>query len=257
MYIYTLKSELDKKRDMVKVPQSLRSANQMLIPKTIHYCWFGNTPLPKQYKEWMLTWKEKCPDYEIIQWDESNYDVTKIPYMKEAYEARKWAFVSDYARLDIIYKYGGIYLDTDVEILKNLDELLYNEAFCGFETSEYVAFGLGYGSVKSNHLLREIMNIYENMSFINNDGTFNETTCPIIQTHVLERKGLVKNGECQIVDGMLVLPEKILCPLSVWTRKVTKDISNSYMYHHYAGTWDESSGDSVNRIIKFYKSIVD
>lgn len=257
VYIYTLKSELDKRRDMVPIPDLLRNANHMLIPKTIHYCWFGNNKMPDQYKKWIHTWKKYCPDYEIKIWNESNYDVKKIQYTKEAYESGKWAFVSDYARLDIIYNYGGIYLDTDVELLANIDELLYNQSFCGFETSEYVAFGLGFGSVRKNHILKSMMEVYENMTFINKDGSFNQTTCPIIQTKVLEEKGLLRNGEYQIVEGMMVLPERVLCPLSVWTRKNTKDMSKSYMYHHFEGTWDEVSLEGVNRIKKFYETIVD
>ena len=124
-----------------------------MIPKVIHYCWFGHNPLPERYKEWIKSWKRYCPDYEIVEWNESNYDVTKHPYMRAAYDAKKWGFVSDYARLDIIYENGGIYLDTDVELVKNLDELLYQEGFAGVDSSGRLSTGLGFGARKGLRLI--------------------------------------------------------------------------------------------------------
>ena len=103
-----------------------------MIPKIIHYCWFGGAELPEKDRKCIESWKKFCPDYQIIEWNENNYDVTKNTYMYQAYQAKKWGFVPDYARLDIIYQHGGIYLDTDVELVKNLDSLLENDAFMGF-----------------------------------------------------------------------------------------------------------------------------
>ena len=105
-----------------------------MIPKKIHYCWVGGNSKPPLVKKCIQSWKKYCPDYEIIEWNESNYDISKNIYMKQAYEAKKWAFVTDYMRLDIIYEHGGIYLDTDVELIKNIDDLLSNEAFAGIES---------------------------------------------------------------------------------------------------------------------------
>ena len=128
-----------------------------MIPKIIHYCWFGGNEIPENDKKCIESWKKYCPDYKIIRWDESNYDYKKNSYMREAYEAKKWGFVPDYARLDIIYNYGGIYLDTDVELLKSLDEILDCEGFFGFESENLVNLGLGFGAVKGNEIIRDMM----------------------------------------------------------------------------------------------------
>ena len=257
VYLFTLKSELDLERDSVEIPHSLKNTIEPIIPKVIHYCWFGGIEIPDQYKRWMETWEKHCPDYQIKRWDESNYDIRKNKFIQQAYEKKKWAFVSDYARLDIIYKYGGIYLDTDVELLKSLDDLLYNNSFCGFETKEYVNFGLGYGSVKGNPIIKEMINVYDGMSFINDDGSLNEKTCPTIQTAVLEKNGLIRDGSYQDINGVTVLPEIILCPLSVWTRNYSSEISKSYMIHHFAASWDDNAYSGVDVITRFYKEILD
>ena len=120
-----------------------------MIPKIIHYCWFGGTEIPEADQKCMASWRKYCPDYTIMRWDESNYDYTKNQYMREAYEAKKWGFVPDFARLDIVYTYGGIYLDTDVEIIRNIDDLLVNSAYMGFESGgAAVNPGLGFGAEK-------------------------------------------------------------------------------------------------------------
>ena len=241
VYSKTILRELEKERDLIEVPTSLHTTTKQIIPKVIHYCWFGDNSIPSDYKKWMESWRKYCPDYEIVEWNESNYDIHKNRYIEQAYEAKKWAFVSDYARLDIIYNYGGIYLDTDVEIVKNIDDLLYNEGFCGYEQKDYVAFGLGFGAKKHNSLIKEIMSVYERMSFINSDGTYNMTTCPTIQTDVLEKHGMKRNGEYQVIDGFAIFPEKVLCGKNIFTREVIKDLTNTYMIHHFAASWLESS----------------
>ena len=250
IYRQLLGNQFDKERDAIKVPASLRATEKQLIPKKIHYCWFGKNPVPEQYKQWMKSWKKYCSDYEIVEWNESNYDVHKNKFVEQAYEAGKWAFVSDYARLDVVYNYGGVYLDTDVELIRNIDDLLYNESFCGFEQREYVAFGLGYGAVHYNAIIREIMNVYENLSFIDSDGKMNLITCPVIQTEVLEKHGLKKNGEYQVVDGMAVFPSVVLAPLSIHTFKLAKNLSNSYMIHHFTASWNQEAAESFERLKK-------
>ncbi len=126
---------------------------QPVIPKKIHYCWFGGKDIPEEYQNYMSTWKKYCPDYEIIRWDESNYDIHKSRYVSEAYGQKKWAFVSDYARVDILYHEGGIYFDTDVELLDSFDEFLVWDLFCGFERGNRIAWGLGVGAVKRHPIL--------------------------------------------------------------------------------------------------------
>ena len=127
-----------------------------MIPKKIHYCWFGNNPLPEKDRKCIESWKKYCPNYEIIRHDENNYDISKNKYMKQAYESKKWGFVPDYARLDIIYNEGGIYLDTDVELTKNLDELLKYDAYMGFEDDIHVSPGLGFGAIKHHEGIKKL-----------------------------------------------------------------------------------------------------
>ena len=119
-----------------------------MIPKKIHYCWFGGNPLPELAIKCLESWKKYCPDYEIIEWNETNFNLDSCEYVREAYQAKKWAFVSDYARLKVVYDNGGIYLDTDVELIKSLDRLLKNKSFFGTETTGVVATGLGFGAEK-------------------------------------------------------------------------------------------------------------
>ena len=219
------------------IPTVLSTYKELRIPKTIHYCWFGEKEIPKQQKKWMKSWKDYCPEYEIVEWNESNYDVHKTKYISQAYEMKKWAFVSDYARIDIINNYGGVYLDTDVELIKNIDLMLMNDAFCGFELSQYVAYGLGFGSRKNNPILEDIKGYYDNNSFILDNGNLNQTACPIVQTEVMKKYGLKCNGEFQIVNGMAVYPSRVLCGMSPISFRVEKDPLYTYAIHHYEGSW--------------------
>jgi len=206
-YIYSIMSieQHDYELSRIAVPKQLSTDQKLQIPKVIHYCWFGRQQIPDQYKKWMESWKYYCPDYEIIEWNEKNYDVYKTPYISQAYEMEQWAFVSDYARIDIINEHGGIYLDIDVELTKNIDELLMNQAFCGFESSEYVNYGLGFGSQKHNPILHEIREYYDNLDFVQDDGTWNRTSCPVIQTKIMKRHGLECNGKFQIINDAIFL----------------------------------------------------
>ena len=214
-----------------------------MIPKTIHYCWFGGQPLPNEFKKYIDSWKKYCPDYEIIEWNESNYDVNKCDFIREAYKQKKWAFVSDYARLDIIYNYGGIYLDTDVEVVKRLDGLLKNDAFMGFEKSGYVATGLGFGAKKGNMIIKENLLYYQNIHFT--DEKINEIACPIITTNILMNYGLVKNdNKTQKLDDILICSSDYFCPKDSKTGVISLT-SNTYTIHHYSGTW--LSEDDIKR----------
>lgn len=219
------------------VPNCLAQYEQIQIPKIIHYCWFGKGEIPVKCRKWMESWEKYCPDYKIIKWSEDNYDVHKSRYMGQAYDMRQWAFVSDYARIDIINEYGGVYLDTDVELIRNLDELLRNDAFCGFENSQLVAYGLGFGSKKNNCILTEIKEYYDSRSFQQKDGNLDKRSCPYIQTEIMEKHGLKKNGEFQIVDGMTVLPLRILCGMSSHSFRTLRDLSCTYAIHHYTASW--------------------
>lgn len=232
---------------------------EQLIPKKIHYCWFGNSEMPKRFQKNIETWKRLCPEYEIIQWNESNYDITKCNYMKQAYELKKWGFVPDYARLDIINTYGGIYLDTDVELLKSLDNLLKYSLFCGFESLRFVAFGLGFGAMQGHVILQDMMKQYQEVDFIQSDGNLNLTPSPFYQTEVLKKYGLIQNGQCQEHKDYVVFSKEYFAPINAYGFGNVTD--NTYSIHQYAATWfDEKQiadkqeiKDSVDFIMKRMK----
>ena len=166
-----------------------------MIPKVIHYCWFGNNPKNKDVEKCMASWKKFCPDYEIIEWNESNFDINCIPFVKQAYDAKKWAFVTDYARLKIIYENGGIYLDTDVELLKPLDDLLKLDAYVGLQSAEYINTGLGFGAEKENEMIYEMMIDYNSRHFLaENCETI---ACPILNTKILVKHGYEFSNKMQ------------------------------------------------------------
>lgn len=207
-----------------------------MIPKKIHYCWFGGNPLPEKDQKCINSWRKFCPDYEIIQWDESNYDVTKNAYMKEAYDAKKWGFVPDYARLDIIFNEGGIYLDTDVELVKNLDALLENKAFMGFEDGEHVSPGLCTAAVQHHPTIGKLMEIYSGRRFKLEDGTLDLTPSPIMNTDMLVQMGLQKNNQKQVVAGVTIFPKDYFCPKDYKTGKLTVT-DNTYGIHWFNASW--------------------
>lgn len=244
-YLYSIVriEQYDYDRRHVKMPSEIAAYKEIRIPKVIHYCWFGKQKIPDQYRRWMESWKKWCPDYEIVEWNEDNYDVHKSPYISQAYDRKKWAFVSDYARIDIVNEQGGVYLDTDVELIKNIDELLQNDAFCGFESRDYVAFGLGFGAGKNNTILREIKEYYDNTGFVMDDGTLNQVNCPVIQTAVMQKHGLQRNGGFQQVEDMTVYPSIVLCGMSPHSFRIECDPVYTYAVHHFAASWKE--GEAV------------
>lgn len=206
-----------------------------MLPRSIHYCWFGKGPMPYRFEQNIETWKRNCPDYEIIRWDESNYDYTKNSYMKQAYEAEKWGFVPDYARLDIINTYGGIYLDTDIELRKSLDDFLRFKLFCGFENAWFVNFGLGFGGAADNPILQEMMDLYDVTDFIKPDKTWNLTASPVYQTKILAKHGLIRNGSCQSREEFTVLSTEYFSPINAYG--IGNITANTYSVHQYAATW--------------------
>ena len=207
-----------------------------MIPKVIHYCWFGGNELPEYVERCIQSWKEFCPDYQIKRGDESNYNFEKYPFCREAYEKKKWAFVSDVARLDIVYSEGGIYLDTDVELVKSLDDLLIEHAFKGFERGRLVATGLGFGGEKGNPVIKANLESYLTRQFTNEDETLDLTPCPVITTDVLEMFGLKRVDQTQDLGDVKIFSSDYFCPmlLSDGTAETKK---NTYSIHHYAGSW--------------------
>ena len=213
-----------------------------MIPKVIHYCWFGNGPKNELFYKCLASWKKYCPDYEIIEWNESNYDITKNQYMYEAYQAKRWGFVSDYARLDIIYNHGGIYLDTDVEIVKPIDELLSLKGFAGFEAPDVAAkrhvanTGSGFGAEKDNSIILALRKEYEGISFNREDGSLNLTPSPFYNSKGMMSSGFLMNGQKQAVDGFVLFPAEAFCPLN-WANKKGKIGKNTYSIHHFDLSW--------------------
>ena len=213
-----------------------------MIPKTIHYCWFGGKPLPSIAKKCIKSWRKYMPDFEIKEWNESNYDVRKVSYMQEAYECKKFAFVSDYARFDIINEYGGIYLDIDVEIIKPLDELLEgNESFSGFENEKgQVNAGLILASQANNLILRETLEMYDQATFLDAERRADLTTVVVRFTNILERHGLLPQNEIQRLDHMTIYPVEYFNPMETDNFQV-RITENTYTIHHFNASWTTPS----------------
>lgn len=224
-----------------------------MIPKIIHYCWFGGNEMSDLGKKCIESWKRFCPDYEIKRWDESNYDVNKNPYMKQAYENEKWAFVSDYARLDIIYNYGGVYLDTDVELIKGIDDLLGNTAFMGIGCTGGVATGLGFGAEAGTEALKAMLDYYDSVSFVNEDGSLNTAPCVKYQTDYLKERGFADEDKFQTVAGISIYPTDYFCPMHYKTGELNIT-DNTYSIHHYESThWNKRMRDGNMRMRRAYK----
>ena len=208
-----------------------------MIPKKIHYCWFGGNPLPEKERFCMESWRRLCPDYEIVRWDESNYDVSKHPFIKGAYEAGKWAFVSDFARHDIICEHGGIYLDTAVELLKPLDELLEQPAFMAFEQPKYVASGLILAAEPGHEGMRAMFDeIFAQRVFYKKDGSMDLTSIPVLNTAFLKKRGLRPDNSLQTVAGITIYPTEYFCPKSQHTNEMHLT-DNTYSIHHFSASW--------------------
>lgn len=207
----------------------------MSIPKIIHYCWFGRGPKPELALKCIESWKKYCPDYEIVEWNEDNFDVMSLPFTKEAYESRKFAFVTDYVRLYAMYHHGGIYMDTDVEVRKSLDPFLKYQGFSGFEAPEKVPTGIMAGE-KGFPLFAQLMEYYTDRHFLTPDGQMDMTTNVVIITEILTKLGLTLNGQFQIVDGFALFPADYFCPKDPITRELHMT-ENTAVIHHFDGSW--------------------
>jgi len=220
------------------IPAGWRMNTVQQIPKVIHYIWFGGTPLPDKFKQYIESWQKHCPDYSIVRWDESNYDIDSHPFMRETTAAGRPGLTADYARLDIIYNHGGVYLDVDVELLRDIDELLYCTAFCGFEIHELVALGLGFGAKKNHPMIKAFRDAYDNLelSSMAKKGEYNYIPSPAYQTREMLKHGLRLDGSFQLVNDMAILPPVYLNPLSNNTGRFY-GAANSYSIHHFVGSW--------------------
>lgn len=206
-----------------------------MIPKIIHYCWFGGKPKPLLAEKCIESWKKYLPDYEIIEWNEENFDINSNDYCKEAYESKKWAFITDYVRVKVLYEFGGIYMDTDVEVLKSLDVFLSLKAFSGFESKDRIPTGI-MASEKNLPLFSKLMHDYDDRHFIKENGELDLTTNVTTITNYLLEDGLVLNNKKQTVSDFTLFPNDYFCPKDCVTRKIHLT-NNSYVIHHFDGSW--------------------
>lgn len=210
----------------------------MSIPKIINYCWFGHGEKPEDVKRYMKTWRKYCPDYKIIEWNEENFDINLNNYVKEAYDAKKYAFVTDYVRLFALYKYGGVYLDTDVEIIRPIDNFLKDKAFFGFENNDLISTGI-IGAEKNNELIKDLMNEYKNLHFIKEDGEYDLTANTArITTLSVKKYGLIpKSSYQELKNGVATIyPYDYFSPKN-WRTGIINITKNTYMIHHFSGSW--------------------
>lgn len=213
------------------------------IPHIIHYCWFGKNPLPEEAKKCIDSWKTFCPEYEIKEWNESNYEIqNKCVYVQQAYDAEKWAFVSDYARFDIINQYGGIYLDTDVELIAPIDDIVAHGAFLGCEMSDaaekfvQVNTGVGFGLPAHHWLCKAILEEYEKDIFIFPSGRQNPNNVVGRISSILIDEGFSGSNELENVRDVWIYPTEYFCPVNYFSGEMKRTV-NTRSIHHYTATW--------------------
>lgn len=209
-----------------------------MIPKIIHYCWFGRGEKPALAQMCIKSWKNYLPDYDLKEWNEDNFDVSQNQYVREAYESRKFAFVTDYVRLYAIYTEGGIYMDTDVEVVGSFDKFLHHHAFSGFETDGNVPTGM-MAAEKGSIWAKDLLDQYVNRVFVLSDGSFDMTTNTAVITNYMIDKGLVLNNQYQDFPGLCTMyPADYFCPKDHRTGKI-RCSKNTVCIHHFAGSWLE------------------
>lgn len=208
-----------------------------MIPKTIHYCWFGGNNLPEDAKKCIDSWKKYLPDFDIKEWNEGNFDIECCEYVKQAYKMKKWAFVSDYARFWILYNYGGVYFDTDVEIIKDMHSIIERGAFMGCETIDKCAPGLGLGVNPGLGLYKEVLEYYQQLHFDIKNG-ITETVVDHT-TNILKKHGWEGNGSVELIDSIYVYPPEYFCPMDYTTGNLNIT-ENTYTIHWYKASWQSS-----------------
>lgn len=212
-----------------------------MIPKKIHYVWVGGTEKPSNIKRCMKTWSKHLKNYEIIEWNENNFDINSHPFVKKAYENKKWAFVSDYIRAYVIYHEGGIYLDTDVIILDNFDKFLNDRAFVGFENVDN-PFTAVFGAEKNHPFVKQMLDYYDNIDM---DFSFGDNNTISVSKMLIDDYGCKKNNQMQLLkDGVRVYPDNILCNPS----------HESVSIHIFTGTWLSNKKSIKSKIVTFFKT---
>lgn len=222
-----------------------KMAEKQMIPKKIHYCWFGKKEKPEFLQKCIDGWKELCPGYEIIEWNEDNYNVNRHAYTSEAYQKGKYGFVTDVARLDILYEHGGIYMDTDVTLLRNLDDLLYQQGFIGTEKWGNVNTGGGCGFAQGHPLLKELIDYRDKYHFVLEDGSLNIETCGMYETRIFIEHGFKPSNQLQHIDGVTIYPSYVNHPYDYMSCEDQRKDSTVSIHHFYGGWMEEE--DRLNR----------
>lgn len=221
-----------------------------MIPKIIHYCWFGRGEMTELAKKCIDSWHKILPEYEIKEWNEDNFDLDSYPYAREAYDSRKFAFVTDVVRLYALYTEGGIYMDTDVEVLKPLDQFLHHVAFSGYENATMVPTGI-MASEKGSKWAKDNLDYYKGKHFLKPDGTFNMVTNVITITNYMKPLGLRGDNTYQDFPGLIAIyPKDYFCPKSQDDGKIYLT-ENTVTIHHYAQSWESKTHRTLRRIILF------
>lgn len=218
-----------------------RFTEEAVIPKKIHYCWFGGRRMSHFLETCIETWKVMCPNYEIIQWDEGNYDISKIPYIEEAFSRGKYGFASDVARLDILYTHGGIYMDTDVTLYKNLDELLFQEAFVGVEKWGNVNTGGGCGAMPQHPMIKRMLEYRRGIHFVMEDGSLNMETNGMYETMFFVKSGMRIDNTLQRVGNVTIYPSGVFHPYDYMSCE-DQVADFTYSKHHFFGGWMDNKG---------------
>lgn len=206
------------------------------IPQVIHYCWFGGSKLSDEAVKCMDSWKKFFPGYQIQRWDESNFDCESCNYVKEAYQAGKYAFVSDYARFWILYHYGGLYFDTDVLIIKPFDDIIAKGAFMGCESTGACAPGLGLGFPPKDIFLRSLLSYYSKIHYTKPNGLHSDLTVADITTMLLKKRGFQQSGKIEKISGILIYPSEYFCPVDFRTGRM-KITDHTHSIHYYSASW--------------------
>jgi len=208
-----------------------------MIPKIIHYCWFGGSPLPDIAQKCIASWKKHSPDYEFMLWNETNFDINIVPFTAQVAKVKKWGFIVDYIRAYVIYNYGGIYLDTDVELLRPFDgDILQNTCFSGFESEVFVNPGNIFAGEKGCSIAKELMDFYASYNFVKEDGELNLTPSPKIFTDILLKYGLKQNNTYQKFGTFTIYPTEYFCPMPFETG-ILNESHNTYSIHHFEASW--------------------
>lgn len=231
---------------------------QVMIPKVIHYCWFGRKPLPPFALKCIASWKKYLPDYEIKEWNESNFDVNVNRFTCEAYVLEQYAFVSDYARFWVLYNYGGLYFDTDVEIIKPMDEIIAGGAFAGMEDPPYkkkkglwgVAPGLGIGGEKGNMIFKMMLDLYEKKHFVNLRGSFSGTVVKYFSEVINKMEYEVDENGVARLENINIYPQDYFCPVNYISGEMSIT-QNTRSIHHYAATWLKKKSFFKNILQRF------